>query len=174
MQYSLLSRRSQTLPLERAGVPLDNEVIILQEYQFSCSTTISKLVLGINVRTRNDDREYFPSVMIYRGTGNQYNAVLDSERKIYFSTSNVSTSEVFEYLLEPSLMVFPGDLLAISQPRQRDSIVRVYSITGETGVAFSSQVFPYNSPTIDLDTPETSNQLILVYPVTAGIFTYTC
>ena len=174
MQYSLLSQRSKTLPSARAGAALDNRVIILREYQFSCSATISKLVLGINVRTRNNNRVEFPSVMIYRDTGNQYTALPDSERKIYFSTSNVSTSEVFEYLLEPSLMVLPGDLLAISQPKEKDSIVRVYSITGETGVAFSSQVFPYNSPTIDLDASETSNQLILVYPVTAGIFTYTC
>ncbi|XP_019850411.1 PREDICTED: uncharacterized protein LOC100638128 isoform X2 [Amphimedon queenslandica] len=171
MQYSLLSQRSRILPLEKTGVPLDNSVTVLREYEFNCTTTISKLVLGINVRIRrqgrNTNRVQFPSVMIYRDTGNQYTPVANSERKIYFSTSNVSTSEVFEYLLEPSLRVFPGDLLAISQPGEEDSIVRVYSITGETGVAFSSQVFPYNSQTIELtSTTQISNQLILVYPVT--------
>ena len=167
MQYSLLSQRSQTLPLKRAGVALDNSVTILREYQFNCSTTIKKLVLGINVRTRSANRVHFPSVMIYRLTDNQYTAVLGSERTIYYSTSNVSTSEVSEYLLDPPLLVFPGDLLAVSQPRQ--SIVRVYYITGETGVGFSSQVFPYNSQTIDLTSPTSLNELILVYPIT-GIF----
>ena len=161
MQYSYLSYRSQRLALEKAGDSLNNEMRVLHEYQFNCSSTnITSLVLGVIVRTKTNTRIHYPSVKLYRHDGNEYTVVSGSERFIYYSTSNVSTNGVFEYLLNPPISVANGDLLAVSQPEEKDSIVRVYYISDETGVSFSSSR--------DLRTSPVSDDLILVYPKTGN------
>ena len=133
--------RAQQGNNQRLTTALNNELRVLQEYQFNCSSTnITSLVLGIDVRRATGSRTLFPSVQVFRpnGNGNNYNLVTGSERTIYYSISNVSTSGVYEYSLNPPISVMDEDLLAVSQPSQQNSVVRVYY----------------------------SNELILIYPVT--------
>ena len=139
-----------------------NTLRVLQEYQFNCSfTNITSLILGINIREATNSRKLFPSVQVFRPNGS---LVTGSERTIYYSTSNVSTSGVFEYPLNPPIPVMSGDLLAVSQPLLEASIVRVYYISG---LSFnSSQDQPIGSSTVNLGNSPITNQLILVYPVT--------
>ena len=92
-----------------------------------------------------------------------------SERTIYYSTSNVSTSGVYEYPLNPPIPVMSGDLLAISQPEEGDSVVRVYYISG---ISFHSSQQSFGSSNINLSISPTTNQLILVYPVTGKTHTH--
>ena len=151
---------------------ISNELRVLQEYQFNCSSTnITSLILGIDVRI---NLALFPSVQVFRRNSmnfNQYDLVTGSERTIYYSTSNVSTSGVFEYPLNPPISVMSGDLLAVSQPEQANSIIRVYYIIGTN--FGSSQGFPIGSTTVYLlvNSPSVTNQTFLVYPVTGKIHT---
>uniref|UniRef100_A0A1X7VTG9 IgGFc-binding protein N-terminal domain-containing protein n=1 Tax=Amphimedon queenslandica TaxID=400682 RepID=A0A1X7VTG9_AMPQE len=169
MDLSLVTYRAERLQVMEQGNDMNNELRILQEYQFNCSSTsITSLMLGIDVRRVTNSRDLFPSVRVFRRNSNnpnRYNAVTGSERTIYYSTSNVSTSGVFEYPLNPPIPVMSGDLLAVSQPEQRDSVVRVYYIDG---ISFRSNSEMLNDNTIDLRNSLTTNQLILVYPVTDG------
>ena len=136
MDLSLVKYRAQQRNNQRLTTALDNELRVLQEYQFNCSSTnITSLILGIDVRRATGSRTLFPSVQVFRSNGDP---VTGSERTIYYSTSNVSTSGVYEYPLNPPISVTDEDLLAVSQPSQQNSVVRVYY----------------------------SNELILVYPVT--------
>ena len=153
----------------------DNTLIVLQEYQFNCSSTnITSLVLGINIREVSRSGTLFPSVQVFRrngqGASNTYTLVTGSERTIYYSTSNVSTSGVFEYPLNPPIPVMSGDLLAVSQPLLDDSVVRVYYISGLSFNSFQDQ--PIGSSIVNLDNFLTTNQLILVYPVTGKTHTH--
>uniref|UniRef100_A0A1X7TKT9 Protein kinase domain-containing protein n=1 Tax=Amphimedon queenslandica TaxID=400682 RepID=A0A1X7TKT9_AMPQE len=111
----------------------------------------------------------FPSVQVFRRVGASNNYNLMTERTIFYSTSNVSTSGMFEYPLNPPIPVMSGDLLAVSQPEQGLSTVRLYYIDNVPGVSFSSsqQTFGENSFKLN-NLPTTTNQLILVYPVTDG------
>ena len=144
-----------------------NRLRVLQEYQFNCSSTnITSLILGINIREVSRSGTLYPSVQVFRPNGS---LVTGSERTIYYSTSNVSTSGVFEYPLNPPIPVTSGDLLAVSQPLLDDSVVRVYYISG---FSFnSSQDQPIGSSTVNLDNSPITNQLILVYPVTGKTHT---
>ena len=163
MELPLVTYRAQrigttNLPESYVG---NNRLRVLQEYQFNCSSTnITSLILGINIRRATNRRKLFPSVQVFRPNGS---LVTGSERTIYYSTSNVSTSGVFEYPLNPPIPVMSGDLLAVSQPSQGDSVVRVYYISGITA---NSQRFNYGDTNVNLSQNPTTDRLILVYPVT--------
>ena len=180
MELSLVRYRAQRI--DSGSMPADDEtyvsedtLTILQEYQFNCSSTnISSLILGINIRRADSQKIVFPSVQIFRpsnGNVNQYDLVTGSERTIYYSTSNVSTSGEYEYPLNPPIPVMSGDLLAVSQPKPMSTssgpgnIDRIYYIDG---ISFlSSQDIPIGSTTVDLNNSTIiTDELILVYPVT--------
>ena len=146
-----------------------NALRVLWEYQFNCScVNITSLILGINIRRVTNSRRLFPSVQVFTPKGSQYDLVTDSERIIYYTTSNVSTNGMFEYPLDPPIKVTNGDVLAISQPFKKDSVVRVYYING---INFSSSMeYFIGSKNIDSSNFLISNELILVYPVTSKTF----
>ena len=145
----------------------DNTLRVLQEYQFNCSSTnITSFILGINIREATNSRNLFPSVQVFRPNGS---LVTGSERTIYYSTSNVSTSGVFEYPLNPPIPVMIGDLLVVSQPLLEASVVRIYYING---LSFnSSQNKSIGSSIVNLN-DSVDNQLILLYPVTGKTHTH--
>ena len=147
-------------------VTIDSESL-QSSYQFNCSSTnITSLILGINIRRATSRRNLYPSVQVFRPNGS---LVTGSERTIYYSTSNVSTSGVFEYPLNPPIPVMSGDVLALSQPEQDDSVVRVYYISGITA---NSQEFNYGNTSVDLNESPITDELILVYPVTGKTHTH--
>ena len=171
MELSLVKYRAQRIGSDGINETYVSEdtLTILQEYQFNCSSTnISSLILGINIRRTHSRNIVFPSVQIFRPNGNvnQYDLVTGSERTIYYSTSNVSTSGVYEYPLNPPIPVMSGDLLAVSQPEPMSyNVDRIYYIDG---ISFlSSQDIPIGSTTVDLNNSTIiTDELILVYPVT--------
>ena len=151
--------------------PLNNVITILQEYQFNCShTKITSLILGIDVRINSPYRQLVPSVQIFRSTtdgihhgNNQYALVPGSERYIYYSTSNASNNGVFEYPLDPPILVLRGDLLAVSQPNEAKSYIRIYI---KIKSKFVTQEFFFGSKTIRLLNGPSRKKMVLVYPFT--------
>ena len=174
MELPLVEYRAQRIGMNLPEKYLNNTLRVLKEYQFNCSsTTITSLILGINIRTATNSRTLFPSVQVFRPDGsiiNRYHLVTGSERTIYYSTSNVSTSGEYEYPLNPPIPVMSGDLLAVSQPEQANSIIRVYYINEISFI--SSQTKPIRSTTVNLGSSPITNQLILVYPVTGKTHTH--
>ena len=175
MELSQVKYRAQRIRMNLPESYLNNTLRVLKEYQFNCSSTnITSLILGINIRTttiNSNNRTLFPSVQVFRpnGNSNNYNLVTANERTIYYSTSNVSTSGVYEYPFNPPISVMSGDLLAISQPDERKSAVRVYYISS---ISFHSSQQSIGSSNINSNISPTTNQLILVYPVTGKTHTH--
>ena len=174
MELSLLKYRAERIGIDPPQTYLgDDTQRVLQEYQFNCSSTnITSLVLGINIRRRRNVRTLFPGVRVFRPNGSAYSPVTGSERTIYYSTSNVSTdTEGYQYPLNPPIPVMSGDLLAVSQPKLGNSVVRIYSIEFD-GISFiSSQSISNGLSTVNLK-DSIDNQLILVYPVTGKTHTH--
>ena len=163
IDFSLLDYRARRIGIDRINTRLDDEIRILSDIQFNCSTIINSVILGIDVRTRDS----FPSLQIWRPSGNSnYAFVPGSERFIFYTTENVSrTGGVYDYPLEPPLEVEPGDLLAFSQPSRGSSNVRGCYIDG---VNFNSHSISFGHTTADLSVPPINNNLVLVYPILAG------
>ena len=163
IHFSLLDYRARQIGISRNGIPLHDEIRILSDIQFNCSTTINSVVLGIDVK---HNRDLFPSVQIWRLSGNSnYSFVPGSERFIFYTTENVSRTGVYDYPLEPPLKVEPGDLLAFSQPSKENSGVRGFTIDA---VNFNSHSIGFGDTTADLSVPPINNRLVLVYPILAG------
>ncbi|XP_019855590.1 PREDICTED: uncharacterized protein LOC109584335 [Amphimedon queenslandica] len=167
MELPLVSKRAGQIGTKVAvNGPLDNEIRILRGFPFNCPTNITSLILGIDVRVATGIRTRFPSVQLFRisnNSNNMYSVVAESERIIYYSTSNVSTSGVFEYPLDPPISVQNGDNLAISQPDENESIVVVHYIGNMPWVTVE---FPFG--TTSYTTPVNSSlndQLVLVHPI---------
>ena len=170
MELELVTYRAQQIGIRASGNDMSNEIRVLEEYQFNCtSTNITSVILGIDVRTVTNNRDRFPSIQLWRpnpGSPGQYLVDTDSERFIYYSTSNISTNGVFEYPLNPPISVNSGDLLAISQPAQWQSVVRVYYIDG---INFRSRENSFSTTSTGLSGILHADQLVLVYPITGTI-----
>ena len=176
MDFDLIKYRAKTVGISKKGYSLSNEIRLLTEYQFNCSsTTITSVIVGGDLRTPNNNRQLFPNVQVWRRQGddpvryNRYYFIADSKRTIYYSTNNVSTNGVFEYPLDPPIKVQSGDILVVSQPPQENSIFRVYYIQGVVNFdsynvsisAIATEVF--NNSLI-------TNNLVLVYPITGELY----
>ena len=75
---------------------------------------------------------------------------------------------MFEYPLDPPIPVQSGDILAISQPPQENSIFRVYYIQNVTN--FDSYVRPNIIKDIVLSGSPITSDLVLVYPITGELY----
>ena len=108
---------------------------------FTCSGTLTGVVLGVDVRTENDTHNLYPQISLQRPTdsdepGNiNYEIVSGSERTVRLTPANFSTNGVFDYPLDPPLEFQAGNVLAWNQPEPGKSVVRMYAIdeTGQTG-----------------------------------------
>ena len=173
MDFDLIKYRAKTVGISKKGYNLSNEIRLLTEYQFNCSsTTITSVIVGGDLRIPNNNRQLFPSVQIWTPTPNrpnQYYLLSINNKTIYNSTNNVSTSGVFEYPLNPPISVQSGEILAISQPPQENSIFRVYYT--QNVVKFDSYVRSNVPQDIDLSgsSPITSD-LVLIYPITGELY----
>ena len=171
MDFDLIKYRAERINISRINTLLNNQIRILTEYQFNCSTNITSVIVGGDLRRVTDSRHFFPSVQIWRpqvADPNQYNLVPDSERTIYYSTNNVSTNGVFEYPLDPPIPVQSGNRLAISQPPQGNSTFRVYYIQGV--IKFDSHTVSFGSTTANLSGSPINGDLVLVYPITGELY----
>ena len=172
MELDLVTFRARQVGIDSVGRPVADQIRILTEYHFNCSSTnITSVIVGGDLKVPDNGRQLFPSVQIWRpqvSNPNQFVLVPDSERTIYYSTNNVSTNGVFEYPLDPPIPVQSGDRLAISQPSRGDSIFRVYYIEGV--VNFDSHQINFGSTTADLSGNSISNDLVLVYPITGELY----
>ena len=170
MELELVTYRAQQIGIGARGTRLSSTIRILEDYQFNCtSTNITSVILGIDVRTVTNNRDRFPSIQLWRpnpGSPGQYLVDTDSERFIYYSTSNISTNGIFEYPLNPPISVNSGDLLAISQPTEEESAVRVYYINR---INFQSHEESFGTTSTNLNGTLHTDQLVLVYPITGTI-----
>ena len=70
--------------------------------------------------------------------------------------------------MDPPISLQSGDILAISQPPQGNSIFRVYYI--QDVVNFDSYGVTFGSTTADLSGSPITSDLILVYPITGELY----
>ena len=167
VDFSLLQFRAGTTA-DRIGNRLSEEIRIIPHIKFECTTTITSVILGIVVRPEGEMRTRFPSVQVWRPTGeeSEYKLLAGSERLVVYTPANVSRTGVYEYPLIPSVSVTHGDMIAISQPADSESVVRCYSIDLN---GFDS--YRLDSGTTMADLPPdingiVNNELVLIYPVT--------
>ena len=125
--------------------------------RFICRGTLTGLVLGVDVRTETSHRNLFPEVSLWRiadsdESDDSYKLVSGSERTVRLTPANFSSSGTFHYSLDPPIEFRPNDLLVWEQPKDKKSVVRMYTIQRQDS---------YGS-----DNTKHSTTVLLLYPVT--------
>ena len=135
---------------------------------FTCSGTLTGLVLGVDVRTETDSRSMYPQISLWRPEDEEkldedYDIVQGSTRTVQLTPANFSTSGVFDYAIAPPLDFQVNDILGWTQPEGMKSVVRMYTIDGtEITRTIPDSV---SSDSFSLDDSENSDEVLLLYPV---------
>ena len=134
---------------------------------FTCSGTLTGLVLGVDVRTETDSRNQFPAVSLWRWVDSDddegYVVVPGTTRAVRLTPANFSSNGVFHYSLDPPLVFEAYDILVWEQPKDWKSVVRMYTIERTD--------YPSSDDT------RHSSSVPLLYPVTStgkGEVVYMC
>ena len=144
---------------------------------FTCSGTLTGLVLGVDVRTESDSRRLYPEISLWRPESTddeeenkEYEIVMGSRRTVRLSPANFSTNGAFHYVLDEPLDFRANDILAWSQPEDKRSVVRMYTIDGSDFML--TRVIPEDLSSDDfrLKDSESSNNVLLLHPVTSELW----
>ena len=167
---SLLKFRGEDITRARINTELSDEIRIISSIQFTCTTQITSILLGLDVRPVRNNRELFPSFQLWRPTAvdQRYMLLDESVRQIVYTPANVSTSGVYQYPIVPSITANSGDLIAIYQPNQGDSAVRCFMIED---LQFDSFKVGVGETMADLSSGLIDDELVLAYPVTGVLLT---
>ena len=169
IELDLLKRRAEKTGLSvNTGGGLDRDFRLLTPESFNCSGTMTGLLLVGTIMEKTDVRDKYPEIQIWRNThSNTY--IRQGREKIKLSPGDFSPDGVLQYNLTTPIPFENGDLLGVYQPRQQNSVVRVYY---DSSASINYRVSRSNqSATFLFETGVTTiyNQLILISPISGNL-----
>ena len=126
MDMDVITKRAERITNNNVkSMDLDRELRVVPDWNFTCNSTITSLLLGVDIITGETN----PEVQTWRKNGNQFTRI--DSRMIILSPGNFSASGVFQYQLTTPLPVVAGDMIGVYQPVARSSVVRLYYKTSD-------------------------------------------
>ena len=128
MDTDVIVKRAEWIPninVESSDL-LDRELRVVPDWNFTCNSTITSLLLGVDIITGETE---YPEVQTWRRNGDQFTRI--DTRMIMLSPGNFSASGVFQYHLNPPIPVVAGDMIGVYQPDDHSSVVRIYYKTND-------------------------------------------
>ena len=162
IELDLLRRRADQLV--STGGNLDNQFSFLPDDGFNCNGTMTGLLLVAGIRT-GGQRSQYPEIQIWRDIGgNMYTK--QGSQEIILDDGDFSPDGVLLYNLTTPISFQSGDVLGFYQPRQQNSIVRVYY---DSSASTTYRVMGTN-PTSPITIPNSftstvTDELILISPI---------
>ena len=144
---------------------LNEEFRLLPNESFSCNGTLTGLLLVGDIRADQGLRNQYPEIHIWRNTGgNTYTK--QASQEIILNQGDFSPDGVLQYNLTTPIPFQSGDVVGLFQPRQQNSIVRVYY---DSSASTTYQVMGTN-PTSMIPIPNSlsstvTDELILISPI---------
>ena len=127
MQWDVLKRRVDKIPNGvKSSNTMGNEFRLVPGMNFTCSGTITSLLLGVDVRTMTTRRNKFPEVQVWRKNQVNGSYMRQDGQEIRLAAGNFSPDGVLLYNLNPPMQFQSGDVLGVYQPIQKKSVVRLY------------------------------------------------
>ena len=147
---------------------------IFPSLEFNCSTTITGIIIGVDVRTITNTRNNYPQLEIWsrvRNNMNVYNQVSSSIQTIQLQPDNFTTSGVYTYQFSQPLSVQMNDILGIYQPPHDESVVGVHY---ESSSNEAYKLNTLNDEFVNVNHAVTSQNLdLIIYPLTGNsLFSY--
>ena len=170
MDLTLLKKRAEKIPSTGSSSNrLDGDLRLILGVRFTCSGSLTGLMLGADVRP-GGGRNQYPEVQIWSvQNANKYN--YRSSHEIRLSQGNFSPDGVLQYNLNPALSFQSGDVLGVWQPASSSSVVRLYhdgKIDGPSSYELNSN--PKSSINVNSAGGTYKRSNILIHAITTGQF----
>ena len=162
MDMDVIAERIINNNVQSSGL-LDRELRVVPDWNFTCNSTITSLLLGVDIITGETE---YPEVQTWRRNGNQFTRI--DSKMIMLSPGNFSASGVFQYQLTTPIPVVAGDMIGVYQPKDDDSVVRIYYKTSDPDAPDAFRVNNENqSPTtFSAGTLYTAQDYVLLSAIT--------
>ena len=164
MNLDLLRRRAMKIPDgDRSNTNLDDEFRLIPDVSFTCSGTITGLLIGATYRIGGSRNEY-PEVQVWSSIPGGYTR-RGSPQMIRLNQGDFSPDGVYQYNLTTPMSFQSGDLLGVYQPDESDSLVTLfYNIDASAPTSLRINGDPTSSVSLSSLT-FTSGQQILISPI---------
>ena len=157
--------------------PVETRWIITEgdkQFSMDCSSTLTEVLVGVDIRTVTDNRNQYPRIEIWRETRGHYRGPIASSQ-LMLSPHDFTTNGLYRITLSTSLNIREvsgsgttrGYRLGVYQPPDDRSVVRFYKVT-ETGQIGRVKDNDINKNKISKNndiTKETSS-ILLIHPIT--------
>ena len=165
---NLLKKRAEKIP--NTGISsnfLDNDFRLITGMSFTCSGSLTSLLLAVDVRP-GGSRTLYPEVQIWRAqNANTYN--LQASQQIRLAAGDFSPDGVLQYTLSPALSFQNGDVLGVWQPASSSSVVRLYHDGQTSGPQFyETSYIPGSSINVNNADSMSTASTILIHAITTG------
>ena len=165
MDLDLLKRRAVKIPEgDRSNDFLDHEFRLIPDMNFTCSGTITSLLIGAAYRTGRLRIEY-PEVQVWKINPEGSLYTRQGSEEIRLAAGDFSPDGVLQYTLTTPMTFQSGDVLGVYQPDQSDSLVTLFynsDASAPTTLRISSQ--PTTSISLG-SLSSISGQHILISPI---------
>ena len=176
MELSLLETKTGTNNnVQTTGLAESVEtrwIITEGDKRFSgCSSTLTEVLVGVDIRTVTGNRNQYPRIEIWRETALFYIEPKSSDSvELRLSPHNFTTNGLYHYILPTPLTIERADReyrLGVYQPRDDRSVVRFYKVTGigQIGRVVDNGNLIVKDPADGEIVLQTSS--ILIYPITS-------
>ena len=180
MQLDVLRKRSEKISVGNTvastGISEQMRVMYNQNLRFSCSGSITSLLLGVKVVTASDRRNSYPELLIY---SNEPVFILfrrlhlKNSSKIRLTAGQFSSNGVFQYNLTTPIPFQSGNVLGVYQPPEAESVVQLFYVNDSTApVAYTRSSKISTLTLISLISRKVSDQRMLLLPMTGIITSY--
>ena len=173
MELSLLEAKTTTNNMQATGLAesVETRWIITEETKrLNCISTLTEVLVGVDIRPVTSNRNQYPIVEIWRETSYSY-----SERtpfsQLLLSPHNFTTNGLYNYILPTPLIIDREKRyfrLGVRQPPEDRSVVRFYKVTGTGQIG---KIVEINNIDVNKDPADGELVLqtssILIYPITS-------
>ena len=102
--------------------------------KFNCTATLEEILIGVDIRTVNDTigRNLYPSFEVWSPNNNSDRYTRQMSVDIILTPDNFTTNGLYRYRLPQLMNISDGYRMGVYQPSSERSVVRFYTITGDT------------------------------------------
>ena len=164
MELDLLKRRAEKISGQSSGDGggLDDEFRLLPGESFTCSGTMTGLLFVGAVRT-GGRRDEYPWIQLWRNTNDGIVYTKQGSEEIRLVEGDFSPDGVLQYNFTTRISFQSGDVFGVYQPREQDSVVRVYY---DSNTSTTYRISENNPTSINVQNElSSSNELILISPI---------
>ena len=154
---------------ESLNVLSDMQFLLIPGMNFTCSGTITSLLLAVDIRTRMWNHL---SMDLWRPDNNSFRFVPGSNRIIMLAAGEFSPNGVLQYNLTGEHLNFQnGDVLGVYQPWHSDSTVRLFYTTQLTSpVGYNISYHDYFKQWVNTSAHPFFTGYLLLRPITSEEF----